>query len=174
MFKPENVLSVTELYNLNKRIWIKLPESRFEYKELVRIRDYLYTIHKFEPDRELIVKLYHGVEIYSEKGCWINKETDWSSYRRISVNNKQTSAHRISYELFNNKPLIHQGCHKCDRKGCVNPFHIFDGTQSDNINDARWKDKNIDVDVAKDKQLRKEMIELRRRDRWKKLDRFCR
>ena len=47
-------------------------------------------------------------------------------------------AHRLSCHLFHGmdraSPLY--ALHKCDRRDCVNPEHLYVGTQSDNLKDA--------------------------------------
>lgn len=47
-------------------------------------------------------------------------------------------AHRVSFMLAYDEP-VHDVCHKCDTPACIEPTHLFDGTQADNIRDALAK-----------------------------------
>jgi HNH endonuclease len=73
-----------------------------------------------------------------ESGCWIwNKSCQTSGYGDFRLKGKHYLAHRASYEAFNGE--ISKGLHvlhKCDIPQCVNPKHLFLGTNLDNIADS--------------------------------------
>lgn len=80
-------------------------------------------------------------KIEKENDCWI-----WSTglntrgYGKMKINNKSYQAHRLSYQLFNGKIPPHKViCHVCDNPPCVNPKHLWMGTQYDNIQDMTFK-----------------------------------
>lgn len=90
-------------------------------------------------------------KIKKTDSCWF-----WigSTYRagyghfRRKINNKwqMEKAHRFSYEIYygvtrnSMKGLF--VCHTCDNPSCVNPDHLFLGTNKDNVNDMVRKKRH--------------------------------
>lgn len=80
----------------------------------------------------------------TESGCWI-----WvgglnsNGYGIFSYNGKQLKAYRFSFELHNG-PIINglYVCHRCDVPACVNPNHLFLGTNKDNTLDSVKKGRH--------------------------------
>lgn len=77
-----------------------------------------------------------------DSGCWIWTGTKSAGgYPKISLRTldgrpKQWYAHRVSYWYHNNNlPDDMHCCHKCDNPLCINPDHLFLGTDLDNHKD---------------------------------------
>lgn len=82
-----------------------------------------------------------------KNGCWIYQgEVGRAGYGVVTIgqrrdgNRRRYAAHRYFYEhLVGPIPDGMLLCHKCDVPACVNPKHMFVGTQVDNMRDMHSK-----------------------------------
>lgn len=77
-------------------------------------------------------------------GCWLWLGViDHKGYGTISINNRTVLAHRASFEAKHG-PIDRGLCvlHRCDEPLCINPDHLFRGTQLDNLHDMMQKGRH--------------------------------
>lgn len=115
-----------------------------------RPRQFIHGHHSKSNENDLWIRFINRVDVDSQSGCW-----NWigakqrGGYGTIGFKNKFLKAHRLSYEKFvgtisasNDSKHGTCICHKCDNPSCVNPEHLFQATQKDNMKDMADKNRN--------------------------------
>lgn len=90
-----------------------------------------------------------------KEDCWVwigAKNQKGYGLFRIS-GGKTIAAHRFSYLLYNGEIGEMNVLHKCDNPSCVNPKHLFLGTNQDNVDDKMKKGRHNCRRVLSDKQV---------------------
>ncbi len=111
-----------------------------------------------------VQRFWDKVKIGAPDACW-----PWQGaimhdgYGNIKWSDGFRKAHRVAYELrYGPIPDGMMVCHRCDNRACVNPAHLFLGTNSDNLQDMGRKHRSKwDAHPEMTKITRKQAREIR-------------
>lgn len=105
------------------------------------------VISKLEITESDIRRFYSKIKI-EDNGCQIWTDTiSESGYGQINISNQGCSAHRLAYFIsrgfiIDELNVLHN-CPDGDNPACVNPHHLWQGTQSENIKDMYDKGRGV-------------------------------
>ena len=90
---------------------------------------------------DLVARFWEKVQLGSVRDCWPwLAATNNKGYGQIRSRGRCFLAHRIAYELmWAPLPIPLNALHRCDNPPCCNPWHLFQGTSSDNVQDMLSK-----------------------------------
>jgi hypothetical protein len=98
--------------------------------------------------------------IYGQCWTWTGLLSDKGYGRLGGFGN----THRISWRIhYGEIPNGLHVCHKCDIPNCVNPDHLFIGTNADNVKDKVSKNRQSKGEDHNSKLTEHEVLEIRRR-----------
>lgn len=120
--------------------------------KVIKEEDKYYTLLSSDPRYKLTQKYIDRFFAYFNQGdrneCWLwaenidKKLLDALGYGIFSINQRLFKAHRLSFALyygFLEKDKVI--CHSCDNPRCVNPLHLWAGTQLENVKDRGLKSR---------------------------------
>jgi hypothetical protein len=101
--------------------------------------------HHFTIEQPDLKRFLTKFEMLDGDRCWLWKACVYrDGYGMFTVNRSVLRAHRYAWTFFVGAiPDALHVLHRCDVRRCVNPGHLFLGTDADNTRDKRSKGRGV-------------------------------
>lgn len=132
-------------------------------KEYEVSRDTIKRVLSFPKPSENIVIVPPSLDVKLDEsdnqGCLIYQgfiHPDGYGYKRIN-SSRPISVHRLALKEKLGRDLLPGmvACHRCDKPTCINPEHLFEGTQIENVMDAVSKGRQTNPRLFNDIEIRR-------------------
>ncbi len=132
-------------------------------KEYEVSRDTIRRVLSFpKPPEDIIIvppSLETRLDESDDKGCLIYQgfiHPGGYGYKRIN-GERPASVHRLALKEKLGRDLLSGmvACHSCDKPACINPEHLFEGTQIENIMDAVSKGRQTNPRLFSETEIRR-------------------
>lgn len=98
-----------------------------------------------------------------DNGCWkcTSHGLNSSGYVVITINKKRMYGHRYMFEKYKGPITKEVIRHTCDNSWCINPDHLIEGTNQENVNDRVLRNRSaIGINNGRSKLSEEDVLEI--------------